>query len=131
VNKFKEKNQQVSNNPLNQFTDKLDLGEPKLLPISWLSSIFGCRHKKMGIPFTRGQQTYCTCMLCGASQKFDVKLWKNIGPFYYNPVLELYSSPTEKTYKTSQLVSSPEFNKGTEDGGQNFQLSENKDKDQE
>jgi hypothetical protein len=127
MNISKVKKRQVFNISLNSFADKLNLVEPALIQISWLTRIFGCRHKKTGIPFTRGRQTYRTCMLCGASQKFDVKLWKNTGPFYYNPVLALYDLPAEKTSETSQLVSSFEIDRWVEDGGRNFEQSENED----
>lgn len=97
MNKIKVKNRQV-NTSLNQFSNKLDSTELVLLPIPWLTRIFGCWHKKMGTPFTRGNRTYCTCMFCGACQKFDVNLWKNTGPFFYNPVLSLYDFHSEKKY---------------------------------
>jgi hypothetical protein len=99
MRKIKVKSSQI-NVPLNKFSNKPDATETKLLPISWLTRVFGCWHKKMGSPFTRGNQTYCTCMLCGACQKFDVKLWKNTGPFYYNPILALYDFHSEKTYSS-------------------------------
>lgn len=126
MNKLKVKNQQVFNNSLNQFMDEQILVEPALVSIPWLTKIFGCWHKNMGLPFTRGRQTYRTCMVCGASQQFDVKLWKNSGHFYYNPILALYDLPMEKTYKTSQFVSSFEIERWAEDGGQNYELSEKK-----
>ncbi len=96
VNKFKIKSRQVHNTSLNQFDSKVNLIEPELIPISWLTRIFGCWHKMMRIPSTRGNRTYNTCLICGACQNFDVKLWKNTGAFYYNPISSLYDSQTKK-----------------------------------
>ena len=121
MNKYKIKNHQVYNSSLKKLTNTLELNETILIPLSFLTRLFGCRHKKMGTPFTRGNQTYCTCMLCGACQKFDVKLWKNTGPFYYNPVLPLYDLHSEKPPSKSQVVSSFEIDRWVEDGGQNFE----------
>lgn len=86
MNKFTVKNRQVDNTSLNQFANKVNLTEPELIRISWFTRIFGCWHKTMGLPLTRGNRTYNTCMICGACQNFDLKLWKNTGAFYYNPV---------------------------------------------
>ena len=110
MNEFLEKNWQVYNNSLNKFADKPISDEPALIQISWLTRIFGCWHKKMGIPFTRGRQTYRTCISCGACQKYDLKLSKTTGPFYYNPVLALYDPPAEKTLKNCDISSSPGLN---------------------
>ena len=63
---------------------------PEPIPINWLTHLFGCWHQKMGNPFTRGDQTYCTCRECGACRKFDMVRWKSVGPYFYNPILELY-----------------------------------------
>jgi hypothetical protein len=59
-------------------------------------------------------------MLCGACQKFDVKLWKNTGPFFYNPVFALYDlSEEKKSGNSNKLVSSIEIERWIEDGGRN------------
>ncbi|MEK7725127.1 MAG: hypothetical protein AAB336_12300 [Acidobacteriota bacterium] len=70
---------------------------PKAIPINWLARLFGCWHKKMGNPFTRGNQTYSSCRTCGACRKFDMVKWKNVGPYFYNPILELYDELPMKT----------------------------------
>ena len=119
MDKYKIKNHQIYNSSVKKLTNTEELNEPILIPLSFLTRLFGCRHKKMGTPFTRENRTYCTCMLCGACQKFDVKLWKNTGPFYYNPVLALYDSQAEKTHSNSKTVSSIEIERWAEDGGQN------------
>ncbi len=96
MNKFWVKNRKVHNTSLDQLANKVNMIEPKLIPISWFSRIFGCWHKKMGLPFTRGNRTYNTCMICGACQNFDVKLWKNTGTFYYDSIPSLDDSESEK-----------------------------------
>ncbi|HRH44015.1 MAG TPA: hypothetical protein PKY82_20455 [Pyrinomonadaceae bacterium] len=67
-----------------------NLSIPKSVKISWLAHLFGCWHKQMGTPFTRGSQTYSTCRECGACRKFDMIRWKSVGPYFYNPILGLY-----------------------------------------
>lgn len=131
MNKIKMKNDQAHTTWLNKFVNKANLTEPALIPISWFTRIFGCRHKKLGTPFTRGDRTYNTCMICGASQRFDVNLWKSTGPFFYNPVLELYEFHSEKNHSNSKLVSSIDIDRCVEDDSQNAELSENKHERQE
>ena len=63
------------------------------IKIHWLTHLFGCWHKQMGVPFTRGIETYCVCRECGACRKFDTEKWKSIGSYYYNPILALYDAP--------------------------------------
>jgi hypothetical protein len=91
----------------NQFEDRLNLSAPTSIPIHWLTHLFGCWHRNMGTPFTKGNQTYCTCMECGAHRKFDMVSWKNTGPYYHNPVVALYDSPSEiiKSSKSRAEVS--------------------------
>jgi len=45
--------------------------------------IFGCWHIRMSRPFSRGNETYRTCVACGARRRFDLEQWKMVGPFYY------------------------------------------------
>lgn len=45
--------------------------------------IFGCWHVNMSLPFSRGSETYRTCVACGARRRFDLEQWKMVGPFYY------------------------------------------------
>ena len=45
--------------------------------------IFGCWHGNMSRPFSRGNETYRTCVACGARRRFDLEHWKMVGPFYY------------------------------------------------
>jgi hypothetical protein len=45
--------------------------------------VFGCWHRKLGLPFTRGDETYQTCISCGARRRFDVDQWTLVGDFYY------------------------------------------------
>ena len=48
-----------------------------------LSRMFGCWHLKMSLPFTRGTDTYRTCVTCGARRRFDLDQWTMVGGFYY------------------------------------------------
>ena len=45
--------------------------------------IFGCWHRNMSRPFSRGNETYRACVACGARRRFDTKQWEMVGPFYY------------------------------------------------
>ena len=45
--------------------------------------LFGCWHLKMSLPFTRGADTYRTCVTCGARRRFDLDQWTSVGGFYY------------------------------------------------
>ena len=45
--------------------------------------IFGCWHVNMSRPFTRGNETYRTCVACGARRRFDLEQWEMVGSFYY------------------------------------------------
>ncbi len=101
----------------NQFMDSPNLSAPISIPIHWLTHLFGCWHKKMGNPFTHENQTYCTCMECGAHRKFDIVRWKNTGPYYNNPVLALYESFSVKKDNKSKAVSTFEIARWVEDGG--------------
>lgn len=52
--------------------------------------IFGCWHANMSRPFSRGNETYRTCVACGARRRFDLEQWEMVGSFYYserNPAL--------------------------------------------
>ena len=45
--------------------------------------IFGCWHVNMSRPFSRGSETYRTCVACGARRRFDLEQWQMVGSFYY------------------------------------------------
>jgi hypothetical protein len=45
--------------------------------------IFGCWHVHMSRPFSRGSETYRTCVACGARRRFDLERWEMFGSFYY------------------------------------------------
>jgi hypothetical protein len=47
-----------------------------------LRRIFGCHHRALSRPFTRGKQTYIACLKCGMHREFDLETWKPQGPFY-------------------------------------------------
>ena len=42
-----------------------------------------CWHLKLSLPFTRGDETYQTCIACGARRRFDLDQWTPVGGFYY------------------------------------------------
>lgn len=42
-----------------------------------------CWHLKLSLPFTRGDETYQTCISCGARRRFDLDQWTAVGGFYY------------------------------------------------
>jgi hypothetical protein len=45
--------------------------------------VFGCWHLKLSLPFTRGDETYQTCISCGARRRYDLDQWTAVGSFYY------------------------------------------------
>ena len=47
-----------------------------------LRRVLGCWHRHMSLPFTRGNETYRTCVDCGARRRFDVEQWRMVGGFY-------------------------------------------------
>ena len=60
----------------------------------WLTSLLGCRHKKMSRPFSSQGQTYRTCLECGARRQFNVGRWEMQGDSYYG-------APTGRHFRTS------------------------------
>lgn len=56
--------------------------EPAPIP-KRIRRVFGCWHLKLSLPFTRGTDTYRTCVSCGARRRFDLDQWTMVGDFYY------------------------------------------------
>ena len=50
---------------------------------SVVKRIFGCWHRDMSLPFSRDNESYRTCVACGARRRFDLERWTMVGPFYY------------------------------------------------
>ena len=48
-----------------------------------LRRAFGCWHHQMSLPFTRDNDTYRTCVSCGARRRFDLDQWAMVGDFYH------------------------------------------------
>ena len=78
---------------LNQNATRLDSSEPVSIPMRWLTRIFGCWHGKMISPFTENNETYRTCMRCGARRHFNLGRSKMTGAYYYALPSVLYGSP--------------------------------------
>lgn len=66
------------------------------IPNRWLTRLFGCRHRNMSPPFTGGEETYRSCMRCGARRLFDVERGRMTGAYFYAPITVLYEPPTPK-----------------------------------
>ena len=49
---------------------------------SAVTGVFGCWHRQLSLPFTRGTETYRTCVSCGARRRFDLDQWTMVGDFY-------------------------------------------------
>ena len=60
------------------------------IPNGWLTRLFGCRHRNMSPPFTGGEETYRSCMRCGARRLFNVERGRMTGAYYYAPLSSLY-----------------------------------------
>ena len=56
--------------------------------------VFGCWHLKLSLPFTRGDETYQTCISCGARRRYDLDQWTAAGGFYYPEKLGGVNSPS-------------------------------------
>jgi hypothetical protein len=65
---------------------------PTAIPNGWLTRLFGCRHRQMSPPFTGGEETYRSCMRCGARRLFDVERGRMMGSYYYAPISSLYET---------------------------------------
>jgi hypothetical protein len=50
----------------------------------------------MSPPFTGGEETYRSCMSCGARRLFNVGRGRMTGAYYYAPLSALYEPPTPK-----------------------------------
>ena len=48
-----------------------------------VNRVFGCWHLRLSLPFTRGDETYQTCISCGARRRYDLDQWTAVGGFYY------------------------------------------------
>ena len=56
----------------------------RLAPVrNIVNRLFGCWHPKVSLPFTRDDETYQTCISCGARRRFDLDQWTPVGGFYY------------------------------------------------
>jgi hypothetical protein len=80
---------------LKQYVNLVASFGPISMPINRLMSIFRCRHGKMGSPFTRDNETYCTCMNCGARRQFNVGRGKMTGSYYYPAPSSLYDPSSQ------------------------------------
>jgi len=55
--------------------------------IGLLGKLFGCWHKQLSRPFTIGNDSYRTCLHCGARKQFDPQTLKTFGSFHYPPAV--------------------------------------------
>ena len=66
--------------------DGIDVWSFFSVPFAWISGVlrraFGCWHLQMSLPFTRDNETYRTCVSCGARRRFDLQRWAMVGDFY-------------------------------------------------
>ena len=46
-----------------------------------LARVFGCRHRRLGLPITREGRTYRVCLSCGMSRDFNTATWETFGPY--------------------------------------------------
>jgi len=60
--------------------------EPAARKIGIFGSLFGCWHRRLSRPFTTDNETYQTCLECGARRRFDMGTFRSSGRFYYPPV---------------------------------------------
>lgn len=60
--------------------------ESAVRKIGLFGSLFGCWHRRLSRPITTDNETYQTCLECGARRKFDTGTFRSFGRFYYPPV---------------------------------------------
>ena len=53
--------------------------------IGWMATVFGCWHRKLSRPFTRGKNSYRVCLQCGARKPFNPETMTTARGFYYPP----------------------------------------------
>ena len=87
---------QADKNMAAQDEGRTDSSLRTAIPNSWLTRLFGCRHRNMSPPFTGGEETYRSCMRCGARRLFNVGRGKMTGAYYYAPLSALYEPPKPK-----------------------------------
>ena len=74
-----------------------DLSHRFLKVATVFKRIFECWHLDMSLPFSRGNETYRTCVSCGARRQFDLERWTMVGPYYYpKGKFALYESSTRR-----------------------------------
>lgn len=81
---------QADKNIAVQDEGRTDRPSPTAIPNGWLTRLFGCRHRNMSPPFTGGEETYRSCMRCGARRLFNVERGRMTGAYYYAPLSSLY-----------------------------------------
>jgi hypothetical protein len=87
---------QADKNIAAQDEGRADSPSQAAIPNGWLTRLFGCRHRHMSPPFTGGQETYRSCMSCGARRSFNVGRGRMTGAYYYAPLSALYEPPMPK-----------------------------------
>jgi hypothetical protein len=87
---------QADKNIAVQDEGRIDAPLRTAIPNGWLTRLFGCRHRSMSPPFTGGEETYRSCMRCGARRLFDVERGRVTGAYYYAPISSLYEPPLPK-----------------------------------
>ncbi len=55
--------------------------------VGFLGRVFGCLHRDLSRPFTRGKMGYRSCTECGARAGFDNETFKTYGGFYHPPIV--------------------------------------------
>ena len=59
------------------------------IKIGLAAKLFGCRHKRISRPFTIGNNSYRSCLHCGARKQFDTRTLKTYGSFHNPPAVSL------------------------------------------
>lgn len=78
--------------PFKSYANRTDPPAQVSIPNRWLTRVFGCWHKQMNNPLTLNNETYCTCMNCGARRQFNMERARMTGPYYFAPLSPLYDS---------------------------------------
>jgi hypothetical protein len=78
--------------PTSRFSNVQANSAPSAAFGGWFTRVFGCWHKEMSRPFT-DQETYRTCLDCGARRQFNLRRWEMQGDFYYGLPTSKYLRP--------------------------------------
>jgi len=71
----------INNKEVRGFGDKIGI----------IARILGCWHSNLSRPFVSGDESYRSCIQCGARKHFDTESLQTYGAFHFPPEVSLVS----------------------------------------